>query len=141
MKFRSYTSFLLAAALVAAAGGCRKLKPSSAGLSVESYAQNQVKVNSKFFDGWFRVTDISSARRNGHLHATVGVENLKSDCQFEYRFRWLDQNGIEITTGLALWRQSASGAREKVLMTGIAPTREAEDFILDMRFGYASTRW
>ena len=135
------TFLVLMMMAVAACSGCRKLKPSSAGVMVESYPQNRIKVNSRFFDGWFRVAEINTARRNGHLNVTVAVESLGGDCQYEYRYRWLDQNGIEVTTGMAIWQQRAAGAREKVLLTGIAPTREVEDFVLDMRFGYGSTRW
>ncbi|MCA1809158.1 MAG: YcfL family protein [Lentisphaerae bacterium] len=60
---------------------------------------------------------------------------------FEYRYRWIDDDGIEVTSGTTIWVQRVAGARETVLLSGIAPTKRAADFILDMRFVYPSTRW
>ncbi len=133
--------FAALACALAAAPGCRRLKPSSAGLRVESYPQNKISMNARFFEGWFRVTSVSCARENELLRATVVAENLKSDCQVEYRYRWLDKDGLEITTGMTAWTPKACGSRETLLLTGIAPTARAEDFILDLRFAYKSTRF
>lgn len=123
--------------------GCRKIyTPSSAGLWVESYPSTRIVVNSSFFNGWFRVLETAITRGdNGLLQATIAVLNERSDCQVEYRYRWRDKNGIEVTSNIAIWKTLACGSREKVMMTGIAPSPAVEDFILDMRFVQKSTRF
>jgi uncharacterized protein YcfL len=110
---------------------------------VESYPQTQVKVNSVLFGGWFQVTQTAVARgENGILQATVTIANMKNaSCQIEYRYRWTDANGIEVGSGTSLWRAMSVGGRESKLLTGIAPSRQAADFVLDVRFVHKSIRF
>lgn len=119
---------------------CRHIR--SAGIVVESYPQTQVKVNDTLFGKQFRVTQTSVNRMdNGLLRVTVTLENIRRGCQFEYRYRWLDVNGIEVVSGLSIWTPQSAATREQKLLSGVAPTRQAEDFILDIRFNHKSTRW
>ncbi len=140
-KFFKHAALALALAGLAC-GGCRN-PVTSAGLTLESYPGNQVKVNSRVFGKHFRVVNIAAAKgQNQLLRATISLENLqKFSMAFEYRFRWIDAEGIEINTGTTLWISKIAAARETVLLTGIAPTKLAADFILDARFVYPSTRW
>ena len=74
--------------------GCRT---PSAGVTVESYPHNKISVNSKLFGGWMTVTEIAAAKKNDLLQAQIAAQNTTTrDCQFEYRFRWLDKNGMEV---------------------------------------------
>lgn len=136
------SAVLLLGLLVAFSAGCRS-GPSAAGLMMETYPSTRVKVNSLMFAGWFRVVNSALAKgENDLLRATITLENLRnSDCAIEYRFRWIDADGIEITSGMTTWISKSAGARETLLLTGIAPARSAEDFILDVRFVHHSTRW
>lgn len=114
----------------------------SAGITVESYQQTQVKENSRIFGKHFRVVNSAIARGdNGLLLATITLENIKRDCQFEYRYRWLDDKGIEVRSGISIWQPVAAASREQKLLSGIAPSKNASDFILDIRFSFKSTRW
>ncbi len=127
---------LLGAGLVA---GCRT---PSAGITVESYPHNKISVNSKLFGGWLTVTEMSTAKKNDLLQAQITAQNTTTrDCQYEYRFRWLDANGMEIPTAMAGWVQVSVSAKEKALMRGIAPNREAADFDFIVRFMRTSARW
>lgn len=142
MKAKSILVLALAAACAASTTSCRRLKPSSAGLVVESYPKTQIKVNSRFFDGYFEVSQCNVAKgNNGLLQATVVLENKKGDCQIEYRYRWLDGNGIEIGGGTTVWTPMSVGSKEQKLLTGIAPSKNVDDFVLDVRLAYKSTRW
>ena len=128
------------AAMAAGPSGCRKLD--AAGIVVESYPSTKITVNSRIFGKWFEVTQSALARGdNGLLRATISVRNVKKECQVEYRYRWIDKDGIEVTTGTAIWTAMSVAARETALMTGVAPSRQAVDFILDIRFPHKSTRW
>jgi uncharacterized protein YcfL len=136
---------LAAVALVSLAAGTSSCRTpvTSAGETMESYPSNKVKVNGRLFGQRFTITDSAVAKGdNGLLKATVSVESLRNrDMQIEFRYRWLDGDGIEVTTGSSIWNARSVGAREKLLMTGIAPSKNVEDFILDVRFAYPSTRW
>ena len=122
--------------------GCRKLRPTSAGIQVESYPHNRITVNSKMFGERFRVTQCVAAKTEaGRLQATVSLENCGGDCQFQYRYRWLDKNGIEVKSGSSIWIPMSAGAKEVKLLSGLAPELAVEDYILDIRFSYGSTRW
>ena len=133
---------VLVVAVAVTQSACRRLKPSSAGITVESYPHTKISVNSRFFEGWFQVVQSAVAKgENGLLKASVSIANLKGDCQIEYRYRWTDADGIEVSSGTTIWTPLVCGAREQKLLTGIAPSRNCADFILDVRFSYKSTRF
>lgn len=141
MNVKTLAAVLVACGLAAGTTSCRH-RATSAGLTVESYQSTQVKVNSAIFGRQFRVTQSAIARGdNGLLQATISLENLKKDCQIEYRYRWVDDKGIEVRSGTSIWTPLAVGSRETKLLTGIAPSKAAADFILDVRFSFKSTRW
>lgn len=122
--------------------GCRAVRPSSAGIMVESYPHNRIKVNGKVFGEHFRITQCAAAKsEEGRLRATVSLENLKEACQFQYRYRWLDKDGIEVRSNTSIWESMSAGARETKLLTGVAPELRVEDYVLDVRFTFGSTRW
>lgn len=128
--------------LLSGTAGCRRIKPSSAGISVESYPSTTIKVNSRYFEQRFEVTHYAAARDdNDRLRVSISLRNLKGDTAFEYRYRWLDRHGIEVPSNLTLWQQMTSSGGEEALLTGIAPHRDVEDFILDIRLFYSSARW
>jgi uncharacterized protein YcfL len=136
-KFAWLLGVLLAGVVLAA--GCRT---PSAGITVESYPRNKISVNSKLFGGWMAVTEISTAKKNDLLQAQITAQNTTTrDCQFEYRFRWLDKNGMEINTTMSTWVQVSLSAKEKALMRGIAPSKDVEDFDFIVRFLRTSARW
>jgi uncharacterized protein YcfL len=88
------------------------------------------------------VTEISAAKKNDLLQAQITAQNTTTrDCQFEYRFRWLDKNGMEVSTTMATWVQVGVSAKEKALMRGIAPSKDVEDFDFIVRFLRTSARW
>jgi uncharacterized protein YcfL len=132
---------LVACGLAMVTMSCRH-RVTSAGMTVESFQGTQVKANSTVFGRQFRVVQSAIARGdNGLLQATITLENLKKDCQIEYRYRWLDDQGIEVRSGTSIWTPLAVGSRESKLLSGIAPSKAAADFILDIRFSFKSTRW
>lgn len=122
-------------------GGCQT-KFRSSGVMIESYPSTKITVNSKVFNRWFHIENSALAKGdNGLLKATITARNVKRECQVEYRFRWLDQDGVEFAPGTSSWIPASVAERETLLMTGIAPAKQASDFILDMRFPFKSKRW
>ena len=132
-------ALLLATLLVATVTGCI----SSAPTTVEKHgAEYTVTANSMLLNNHIRVVERSTRRVNGLLEAQVRGQNIKGkDVQFEYRFVWLDEDGIRLDTEMTTWKPLALHAKEVALMTGIAPTPEATDFLMAVRFAHQATRW
>lgn len=125
--------------VAAAAAGCI----SSAPTEVEKRgAEYVVTLNSLLLDNHIRVEERSTRRTNGLLEAQVRGQNIsREDVQFEYRFIWLDADGIRLDTGTSTWKQMALHAKESAFMTGICPSPDATDFLMSVRFVHQSTRW
>jgi len=116
---------------------------SSAPTEVEKRgAEYTVTVNSLILDNHIRVTERSTRRTNGLLEAQVRGQNVsKKDVQFEYRFIWLDKDGVKVETETSTWKQMALHAKESAFMTGTCPSPDATDFLMSVRFVHQSTRW
>jgi uncharacterized protein YcfL len=131
----------LAFVLLAGCGVACKTKPPVGGMRVESYPKTSITVNAKLFDGWFTVKTVAIAERQNLLNAQITLENLKGDARIEYRFQWLDEQGVGLMYHTPLWVAASVSRRELVLLKGIAPNPEVKDFILEVRMRQASTRW
>lgn len=116
---------------------------SSAPTTVEKQgAVYKVTVNSLLLKNHIRVKERSTRRVNGLLEAQVRGQNVSGkDVQFEYRFIWLDKDGIRIDTEMSTWKSLNLHAKETAFMKGIAPTSEASDFLMAVRFVHQATRW
>ena len=116
---------------------------SSAPTEVEKRgAEYYVTVNSLILDNHIRVAERSVRRTNGLLEAQVRGQNVSmEDVQFEYRFIWLDADGVQVDTGSSTWKQISLHAKESAFMTGICPSPDATDFLMSVRFVHQSTRW
>lgn len=134
-------AFVLATAVVLAVlAGCRN--PPSSGVTVESYPQNKIAVNSRVVGGWLKVMEVNAAMRNDLLQAQVIAQNdTQKDCQFEYRFEWRNKDGMEISTSTAVWIPVNISAKEKKAMVSMAPNKEASEFVFVVRFRRPSLRW
>lgn len=134
------TLWLMGLALMCGlAGGC----VSSAPTTVEKQgAEYKVTANSLVLNNHIRVVERSTRLVNGLLEAQVRGQNVKGkDVQFEYRFVWLDKDGVRIDTGMTVWKPLGLHAKEVALMTGLASSPEAVDFLMAVRFAQQSNRW
>ncbi len=125
--------------VLAFAAGCVSSAPTTVEKQGSEYT---VIANSMMLDNHIRVVERSARLVNGLLEAQVRGQNIKNkDVQFEYRFVWLDADGIRIDTQMTTWKPLALHAKEVAMMNGMAPTPEATDFLMDVRFAQQSTRW
>lgn len=133
------TSLILAGWIAAGMAGCI----SSAHTQVEKRgAEYTVTVNSLILDNHIRVTERSIRRANGLLEAQVRGQNVsEKDVQFEYRYIWLDKDGVAMDTEVSTWKPLALHAKETAFMTGVSSSPEATDFLMSVRFVHQSTRW
>lgn len=129
-------------ALLVGVGLATSCRTPTSSTTVESYPHNKVTVNSKILGSRLEVTEVSVTNRNDLLIAQVRARNAtQKDLMFEYRFRWLDDAGMHLKRGVDSWMPIPASAREIVLMEALAPNREAVDFIFEVRFRAANTRW
>ncbi len=134
------TMVAMALAVMALAGGC-----------VTSAPQEVI-----FEDGVYKVQSRSITLRqnvklvrrnvdvndNGFLHAQIEAINLgRRDVQFQYRFRWLDDQQMLIPGATAIWKPISLGARSTEYFSSTAPMTECRDFMMEVRFVHDSGRW
>jgi uncharacterized protein YcfL len=120
-------------------GGCLSSAPTTVEKQGSEY---KVIANSLLLNNHIRVVERSTRLVNGLLEAQVRGLNLKGrDVQFEYRFVWLDKDGIRLDTEMTTWKPLALHAKEVAYMAGLAPSPEAADFLMAVRFAQQSTRW
>ena len=115
----------------------------SAPIDVEKHgAEYKVTVNSMLLGDYIKVVERSTRRVNGLLEAQVRGQNVKAkDVQFEYRYIWLDKDGVRLDTQMTVWKPLALHAKEIAFMNGMASVPEAVDFLMSVRFAHNSKRW
>ena len=138
-EIRKYAFFALCALALGLFSGCM----TSGGTDVDkSGGTYRVTANSMLLNNYIRVTERSTRLVNGLLEAQIRGQNVKNkDVQFEYRFVWLDSDGIRLDTEMSIWKPLALHAKEQAFMTGVAPTPDAVDFLMTVRFAQKSSRW
>ena len=134
---------LLVAALgLGLAAGLASCRTPSSGVTVESYPSTKITLNSKLVSRRVQVVEYSAAKRNKKLQTQITLQSAtQRDVQFEYRFRWTNADGMLLDSGLSTWVPVSISAKEKTPINAVASSKEAEDFIFEVRFSRPSTRW
>ena len=116
---------------------------SSAGLTVEKKGEVcKATVNSTILDRHVQVLERTTRRVNGLMEVQIRGQNITDkDIQLEYRFIWLDAEGVPLESGMSVWKPLHLSAREDAFLKAIAPSPEAEDFLMTLRFVNKATRW
>jgi len=78
-----------------------------------------------------KVTDMRSIVSSGLLTAQVTLENKGAKKPVTYRFRWINQNGLQIG-GDEAWKPVTIRSGQVGLVTGIAPHPSATDFRFEL---------
>lgn len=127
---------LLFALLVA---GCMSSAPT---IIEKQGAEYKVTANSLLLNNHIRVVERSTRLSNSLLEVQVRGQNITAkDVQFEYRFIWLDKDGVRLDTEMSVWKPLALHAKEIAMLSGLAPTPQAVDFLMSVRFAQQATRW
>ena len=94
------------------------------------------------FDRRFDVIEIGKRDVQGLIQAQVVLQNKsRKDLAIEYRFTWLDGDGMVIKTPLTTWMPVNASAKEKVYIKTVAPLKDAADFECSIRYRNQSPRW
>jgi uncharacterized protein YcfL len=122
---------LVTTAVLLTTTACRTTK----GTSVVSFPSQRITENSWLVANKLQVESVKKASVNGFLQVQVDAISLSSsDYQFEYRFRWLNQSGIEEEQGWANFRTAYATAKEPIHFQGVAPNTRVTDFEFLVRF-------
>ncbi|MFC1452108.1 DUF1425 domain-containing protein [Verrucomicrobiota bacterium] len=127
------------ALLAVFSAGCVTSAPTTVEKQGDTY---RVTVNSLILNKHIRVLERSTRRTNGLLEAQIRSQNVsRRDVQFEYRFIWLDADGIRLDTATSTWKPLHLAVKEAAFMTGICPSPDGVDFLMAVRFVQKATRW
>ena len=73
-------------------------------------------------------------RQNGLLRVQVDLHNtLRSQKRIVYRFVWMDEKGIEVSSIQNEWTSKIMGSGETVQLTGIAPEPRVTQCIVKLQ--------
>lgn len=110
---------------------------------IKDGAVYEVRAHSLDLNNMVRLTRRTVERnQNGFVRAQVEALNLTTrDVQFQYRFRWLDDQKFLVDSAMAIWKPFSLGGKSTEFLSATAPTVNASDFYLEVRFVHTSARW
>ena len=82
-----------------------------------------------------RLMDLRSVPSEaGFIRVQATIENTsRTRERFEFRYRWIDADGMEVATGSSGWQSETIEAREQRALTGVARSTEVVSFQLFVR--------
>lgn len=112
----------------------------SSGLRTE---KSRLVVDNPAFASHFRM--IEQIRRDtpeGFARVQVVVQNDdRSDTSFQYRFAWLDADGMALPECMPTWHHATVHGRDKIYLNGVSERTGAADFRVVMRNVRTNERW
>ena len=71
---------------------------------------------------------------NGRLEVRVSAQNVEASAlKMDYRFVWLDRNGVVTEVPTSDWAAISLPAKGTVTLQGQAPSPDAADFLVSVR--------
>lgn len=72
--------------------------------------------------------------RSDLLQVDLDLRNkTRRDIKYEYRFRWLDNEGLEVAGGHSAWRPGVLGGKSVKSIQAIAPNVDATSYQIEIR--------
>jgi uncharacterized protein YcfL len=128
---------LLAAGLLLTAAGCNNVNTyeRAQAEATPAYVADKRVITDNTLAGTFRVTAINQATVSGNLlKVQATVENLKSSVRtLNYKFEWIDQDGMAIASPNETWKAIRLQGREATTIATVAINPRAVDFRLKFR--------
>ncbi len=112
------------------ASGC--LSPVTAGISAEG---GRVSIENEEFGSRVRlVEDRTVFIGGGFLKAQVTLHNNeKRDVSAQYKFIWIDKNGLTMKSAETVWNHLSLHGREEMVIEAVCPVHGAADFRFVLR--------
>lgn len=120
--------FVMLAALALA--GCGK---NTAGLQVEGDTQN-VLFGDVVLGGRLIINDIATVDVDGRARGVVTLSSqYTGDQAIQYRFYWYDNNGLEVNSKQAAWKQAIVGGYETISISEVSVNPDGRQFRVQIR--------
>jgi Predicted periplasmic lipoprotein len=100
-----------------------------------NYVSDQRVITDSTLGRKVAIVSVNESKVSGNLlKIQVTLENLKSKPQaFTYKFDWIGQDGMELSSPTGGWKQVQLEGREVRAVSAIAPGPAAADFRLKLR--------
>lgn len=80
------------------------------------------------------LVQVAEAEDNGFLRIQATFRNRQvRPRSFAYKFDWIRENGMEVTSPASVWRRSHVEGGQTVSVSALAPTTDVVDFRLSLR--------
>ena len=121
---------VFAIALSAVLFGCATKDTS--GIVVEK--DHMVVYNARFASHISMEYQLKRTTESGFIQVQSWLQNTDSgDIRFQYRFEWLDKDGMLIRESNPTWHVATVHGRDRLPLEGVSETRRAADFRLVVR--------
>jgi len=118
----------------------KTMKPSAVDtskISTDSFLRRRLKFTSvnkvEQPDGLLRIQVAAKNTRSGILDQISTWFMGDNPYQIEYRFTWLDKNGMEVKTATSTWIPVSVIPGDTVRIGSVAPNPACKDFLLSVR--------
>lgn len=100
-----------------------------------NYIADKRVITDNTLAGTFRVVAINEGVVSGNLkQIQATVENLKNSVRtLNYKFEWVDQNGMAVSSPNETWKSIRLQGRETTTISTVAVSPRAVDFTLKLR--------
>jgi len=126
-----------ATALALLFGGCQNVNTyeNAESKATPTYVADKRVITDNTLAGTVRVVSINQATVSGNLlKIQATVENLKSSLRIvNYKFEWVDQDGMSVNSPNETWKSLTLQGRETVTISTVAISPKAVDFKLKFR--------
>ncbi|MDV7103042.1 YcfL family protein [Vibrio sp. TH_r3] len=110
--------------------GCSK---NSAGLSIDGQSQN-VMFGDAVLGGRLLVDNIATKDAEGHARGIVTLTSQYTGDQYiQYRFYWYDDDGLEVNTKQAAWKQKIVRGFETLSISEVSINPNGKQFRVQIR--------
>jgi len=110
--------------------GCSK---NSAGLSIDGQSQN-VMFGDAVLGGRLLVDNIATKDVQGHARGIVTLTSqYTGDQHIQYRFYWYDNDGLEVNTNQAAWKQKIVRGFETLSISEVSINPTGKQFRVQIR--------
>ena len=128
---------LAVTALALLFGGCQNVNTyeNAESHATPNYVADKRVITDNTLAGAVRVVSINQATVSGNLlKIQATVENLSSKARtFNYKFEWIDQDGMAVNSPNEVWKALALQGRETSTISTVAISPKAVDFKLKFR--------
>lgn len=119
-------ALIMALALI----GCSN---NTAGLRVDGRSQN-VMFGDNVLGGRLLVDNIATTELEGHARAIVTLTSqFKGDQNIQYRFYWYDNDGLEVNSKQAAWKQQIVRGFETLSISEVSINPNGKQFRVQIR--------